>query len=277
MEKVLKLSGYIIDVDGVLVRGKVPLPGAVEFIKYLNMNKLKYTILTNNSTYTPLSLSRFFNSKGMEINQNSIFTSAMGVGIYLIRNLKPHGKAFVVGSLALKRTIRKYGWSITEVDKAEAVVVGLDRGFNYNKLKIAQKYILEGAVLIGANPDTSFPAEDGRIEPGGGSILKAVEAASGKKAVIIGKPDGPLVEMVLNNLGTPPKETAFIGDRLDIDVLSAKKYNLYSILVLTGVSGQMKDTVIKDMNPDLVVTDLYELIDLLEKNNQKLKYYQGGK
>ena len=260
-----------------LVRGKVPLPGAVEFIRYLNINKIRYIILTNNSTYTPLSLSRFFNSKGMEIKQKNIFTSAMGVGIYLIRNLKPHGKAFVVGSLALKRTIRKYGWSITEEEKVDAVIVGLDRGFNYHKLKIAQNYILEGAVLIGANPDTSFPAEDGRIEPGGGSILKAVEAASGIKATIIGKPEGPLVEMALNYLGTPEVETAFIGDRLDTDVLSAKRYNLYSVLVLTGVSGQRKATTIKDINPDLVVTDLYELINLLEKNSQKLKSYRGGK
>ncbi|MBT9164856.1 MAG: Acid sugar phosphatase [candidate division WS2 bacterium] len=159
----------------------------------------------------------------------------------------------------------------------DAVVVGLDRRFNYNKLKIAQSYILEGAVLIGANPDTSFPAEDGRIEPGGGSILKAVEAASGIKAVIIGKPEGPLVDMALNHLGTPPLETAFIGDRLDTDVLSAKRYSLYSVLVLTGVSGQRKDTTIKDIKPDLVVTDLYELINLLEKNSQKLKYYRGSK
>ena len=48
--------GYLIDMDGVMYRGAEPIPGAADFIGYLQLQGIPYLFLTNNSTYTPLDV-----------------------------------------------------------------------------------------------------------------------------------------------------------------------------------------------------------------------------
>ncbi len=256
------LKAFLIDIDGVLVRGKKVLPGAGEFISLLRKEGKKFLLLTNNSTYTPLGISRFFGRHGITIKSSEVFTSSRGVGTYLKNEISPTGKVYVVGSRPLKRSLKTYGWQVSQDEKVDAVVVGLDRNFTYRKLQEAMLRVRAGAPLIGANPDSSFPAEDGRMEPGGGSLVRAVETASGVKAIIIGKPEGKMVELALKALGTFRKVTALVGDRLDIDVLTAQHHNLYSILVLTGVTLKDELATSPNLTPDLVVKDLPELINL---------------
>ena len=50
--------GVISDMDGVIYRGRKPIPGAQEFIDRLRDSDTPFVFLTNNSEQTPLDLSR---------------------------------------------------------------------------------------------------------------------------------------------------------------------------------------------------------------------------
>jgi 4-nitrophenyl phosphatase len=139
----------------------------------------------------------------------------------------------VIGADSLRRSVAAKGFELAERNVA-AVVAGLDRSFTFEKLALAQAALLNCAIFIGTNPDAMLPHGDG-YEPGAGSILKAIETASGVAPVIIGKPQPDLLRIALSVLGTPAESTLMIGDQVDTDILAAAAAGLKSILVRTGV------------------------------------------
>ena len=47
------MKNYLIDMDGVLVHGRTPIPGADQFIQRLRARGVNFLVLTNNPLYTP--------------------------------------------------------------------------------------------------------------------------------------------------------------------------------------------------------------------------------
>ena len=113
--------------------------------------------------------------------------------------------------------------------------IGLDLDFTYAKLKAAHEAIQRGALFIATNADSTLPTEAGLV-PGAGSIVAAIEAASGQRPIVIGKPETPMLEMAMTRMGTRPEETVMLGDRLDTDILAGERAGMPTVLVLTGVS-----------------------------------------
>jgi 4-nitrophenyl phosphatase len=114
--------------------------------------------------------------------------------------------------------------------------VGLDFAVTYDKLKIATLLIRAGADFIGTNGDRTFPLPEGLV-PGNGSILAAIESATDKKPLVIGKPEAAMFEVALLRMGTTPQQTLMIGDRLETDILGAQRAGLKAALVLTGTTS----------------------------------------
>ncbi len=138
----------------------------------------------------------------------------------------------------------------------DVVVVGLHRDFDYQRLAVAADAARQGARLIATNDDTTYPAEGGRLQPGAGSLLAAVVAASGATAVVAGKPYEPMVDLVRELAG--PAGMA-VGDRADTDGRFARALGYRFGLVLTGVTGRRDLPV--DPAPDLVAADLAGLVE----------------
>lgn len=141
---------------------------------------------------------------------------------------------------------------------AAAVVAGIDQTLTYEKLKHAAFLIQRGARFVGTNGDLTFPAEEG-LAPGAGAILAAIEAATGVKPVLIGKPERLMFDVAVQKLGSNPARTAMLGDRLETDILGGQRAGLKTILVTTGVDTE-ESIREKGIIPDAVFSGIEALV-----------------
>ncbi|NJE62136.1 HAD-IIA family hydrolase [Thermococcus sp. 21S7] len=257
----------IFDMDGVLYRGNEPIEGSRELINFLKGMGVPFIFLTNNSTKDPAMYREKLLSMGINVPEDVIVTSGLATRLYMEKHFEP-GKVFVIGGEGLHREMERLGWGIVGVDEARKgawreakyVVVGLDPGLTYEKLKYATLAVRNGARFIGTNPDTTYPAEEG-IYPGAGSIIAALKASTDVEPLIIGKPNEPAYEVARSKLKAD--EIWMVGDRLDTDIAFAKRFGMKAVMVLTGVNT-LNDVEKTGIKPDLALPSVKELLDYMK-------------
>ena len=148
-------KSYLIDMDGVLLSGRVLIPGANEFIDRLKARNAEFVVLTNNPMYTPGDLAHRLQTIGLDIAENRIFTSAMATARFL-HTQKPNGTAFVIGESGLTDAIHGIGYIITDYEP-DYVVLGETFSYSLEAITKAIRLILEGARFIATNPDPTGP------------------------------------------------------------------------------------------------------------------------
>lgn len=240
--------------DGVLYRGKRPIPGAIRFLREVQQRGIPYLLLTNHGCLTPADLSRKLARMGIRVPPSRIYTSAEATAEWLAaRGVRA---VFALGEAGLRSALRRQGIRRART-RVRHVVVSLDRAMTYASLRAACGWIARGARLIGTNPDPSYPVEDGQA-PECGALLAAIESATGQKATIIGKPSPAIFRQAAKRLGLPVHRLTMVGDRLDTDILGAQRAGARAILVLTGHStrGMLRGAAAR---PDRVVESLEEL------------------
>ena len=257
------VRGMIIDMDGVLWRGRTILDGVPELFEYLQANGLPYILATNNATATPDGFAERLRHASMDVPTERIVTSALATSSYLAERYPGSARVLVIGDNGLRTALSEAGFSIVErADEAEAVVVGMDPTVNWRRLAEATLAIRAGAFFVGTNPDPSFPTERGQV-PGNGAILAALQAASGQQPVVIGKPEPHLYRQAINAMGVKPEQTLILGDRLETDIRGGIELGSPTALLLTGVTD--KATVkASDIKPTYVFEDLPELLTSLQ-------------
>jgi 4-nitrophenyl phosphatase len=140
---------------------------------------------------------------------------------------------------------------------AEVVVAGVDFTLTYDKLKYATLHIQRGARFVGTNGDVTFPAADGDW-PGAGSILAAIQTATGQQPVTIGKPERLMFDIAVAKLGCLPAQTAMLGDRLETDILGGQRAGLKTILVTSGIDNEAACQT-KGIFPDAIFSGIDSL------------------
>lgn len=260
LEQLKTAKGFVFDMDGVLYRGDHQLPGVVDLINALEIREIPYVLATNNSMATPDMYVDKLRKMGIESNPKHILTSATATRIYLDQHLPEDAGVFVVGMPPLRdQLFNNSQKTFADGDKnIDAVVVGLDLEFTYAKLKQANAAIRGGAIFIATNTDATLPTEEGLV-PGAGSIIAAIQTASGVMPIIIGKPEPTTLHMSAKTMGLDPTDCVMIGDRLDTDILAGSRAGMLTALVLTGVSTR-EDIAKSDVLPDLVFSDLTALL-----------------
>lgn len=258
-------KAFIFDMDGVLYRGRSPLPGVADLFNALTLRGVPFLLATNNSMATPASYVLRMAEMGVEVAETRIQTSATATRDYLLGEIDATSRILIVGMPALAEQILT-GTSFQQAtdDPAEhidAVVVGLDLEFTYAKLRRASDAIRDGAKYVATNADATLPHETG-MQPGAGSIVAAISTASGKFPIVVGKPETLMMLKGIEQLGVRPEEAMMVGDRLDTDILSGNRAGLKTALVLTGVS-QRPDLAGAEVLPDYVFADLPALTQAL--------------
>lgn len=233
----IKSRNFLIDMDGVLLRGRTLIPGANEFIEKLKQLQRKFLILTNNPLYTQRDLSHRLQLAGIDIPEENIFTSAIATARFMHTQM-PNGKAFVLGEAGLTQALHEVGYVMTDTEP-DYVVLGEVRNYSMDQITRAIRLINDGALFIATNPDPTGPDEGG-IVPACGALAALIEAATRKKPLFIGKPNPLMMRSALNYMNMHSVETAMIGDRMDTDVIAGISAGLETILVLTGVT-RMED------------------------------------
>ena len=241
-----KYRGVILDVDGVLKRGDKPIPGASEVVDKLREAGIKVVILSNLSSKSREDYVETLKSLGIKVAPEDLVLATSATATYVARNRK-RGTVYYVGHEGLRRELEKAGLRIVEDPlQAEFVVAGspFDSEGNVteeNKGKFAgaiRAILLAKAKFIAVNPDTLYPAPDGKINPGTGTFIGAIKAATGVEPVIIGKPSKIIFKEALRKLNLPPEEVVMVGDQVHIDLIPAKELGMTTVLVLTGLTSR---------------------------------------
>lgn len=255
----------VFDLDGVIYRGEKLLPYVKETLKFLRNKNYKISFLTNNSTKTRLQYKEKLNKFGIEVEISEIMTSAYATALYFKEKNVKKANIFIVGGEGIKKELKEIKLKVFEcsdkfeIKKIDYVVAGLDINFNFNKLYIAQQAILNGAKFIATNYDATYPTESG-VMPGGGSIVKAIEFASGVKPLVIGKPETYSLKAILKIHNILPENAYLVGDRIETDIVVGKKMKIKTFLVLTGVT-KLEDlkNIKREYMPEYVIKNLKEL------------------
>lgn len=230
---------YIIDLDGTIYRGKVALPYAADFIRYLDERKRNYAFYTNCPEKTPELLKNVLDNIDIHVPASKILTSGVVTAEYLLEQNRRGLSIYLIGSKAYKALVRDAGITVIEgVERpVDYVVVAFDKEFNYEKLRDACYHVEHGAQLLATNSDETIPAPGGPI-PHTGAILSAVEYASKSKALILGKPSRYSCQTLRRHLGCDINEMCMVGDRLDTDMQFAKNNGFSAFLMLTGSTNE---------------------------------------
>ena len=233
----LSINGCLFDADGVLYRGNEPIKGGPETIRYLREKGIKVGVITNNSTRDRESLLEKLHHLGYDFREDEILSSAMMVA-ETIASEKRNASVFVIGEQGLVNELKRANLQVitSENEKADYVVVGLDRQCTYAKLQIAMNHIMNGAKFIATNTDLTLPQANGSFIPGAGALVSALTASLGKEPdLVCGKPSPFLYTKMLEKLNLKKEEVIFVGDRVETDIKGSIAAGIHPILVLTGV------------------------------------------
>jgi NagD protein len=232
-----KIECWLTDMDGVLVHEGVALPGAADVIKQWQAEGLRFLVLTNNSIYTPRDLAARLRATGLDIPEESIWTSALATAEFL-RSQKPKGSAYVLGEAGMTTALHEVGYIQTDVNP-DYVVLGETRNFNFDMLTKAIRLINNGSRFIATNPDATGPSAEGPL-PATGSVAALITKATGKEPYIVGKPNPMMFRSAMNKINAHSETTGMIGDRMDTDVVAGIEAGLHTVLVLTGIADDVE-------------------------------------
>jgi NagD protein len=252
-----EIKSWLMDMDGVLVHEEHPIPGADEFLRALRAKGIPFMVLTNNSIYTRRDLAARLRLSGLDIPEESIWTSALATAKFL-EDQRPDGSAFVIGESGLTTALHSAGYTMTERDP-DYVVLGETRTYSFERITRAIRLIDGGARFIATNPDPTGPTREGPL-PATGSVAALISRATGVDPYFVGKPNPLMMRSALNALDAHSEETAMIGDRMDTDIVAGLEAGMSTILVLTGVTTR-EATDHFPFLPSRIVDSVADLLD----------------
>jgi glycerol 3-phosphatase-2 len=273
----------LVDLDGVVYRGSAAVPGVASVLAARAQAGDRVIYVTNNSMHHRSEYVGRLRGLGAPLDPgpDAVVGSARATARYLVERTRGVRRVLAVGASGLERELRDVGLDVVTAAHAatrmaqegldgaaaaghpDAVVVGLDPGFTYLRMAAAADAIRAGALAIATNRDPMLPTERG-LRPGAGSIVAAIETASGVTAVTIGKPGTLLLELAAAGIGIPIADAVMIGDSVVTDIPAARAAGARSILMLTGVTRpEQVASLPPEERPTAVATDAGELENAL--------------
>jgi HAD superfamily hydrolase (TIGR01450 family) len=279
----------LVDLDGVLYRGADPVPGVAAVLAARAAQGDDVVYVTNNSMWYRAEYVDRIAAMGAPVDVDRIVSSPRATALYLRDHEPTIRHVLTVGARGLERELEDAGFRVTPAATAaelirgggaegtdggngweaagrpDAIVVGLDPLIDYLRLTVAADCVRAGARFIATNRDPVYPTERA-IRPGAGSIVAAVEAATGVTPISIGKPEPYLLEEAARTAGREPDEAIMIGDSLTTDIAAARAVGARSVLMLTGVTGRATvDAAPPAERPTAIAADAAELAAVLDR------------
>ena len=252
-----EIDCWLTDMDGVLVHENQAIPGAAELIRQWTDAGKRFLVLTNNSIFTPRDLAARLRGSGLQVPEESIWTSAMATADFLASQI-PGGSAFVIGEAGLTTALHDAGYILTET-APDYVVVGETRNYSFEAITKAIRLIGTGSRFIVTNPDATGPSTEGPL-PATGAIAALITRATGREPYVVGKPNPMMFRSAMNRIGAHSENTAMIGDRMDTDVVAGIEAGLLTFLVMTGISDR-SEIERYPFRPDEVLDSVADLLD----------------
>ncbi|KAJ0946849.1 putative phosphoglycolate phosphatase [Helianthus annuus] len=277
---------FLFDCDGVIWKGDTLIDGVPQTLEMLRSKGKKLVFVTNNSTKSRKQYAHKFQSLGIQVTEEEIFSSSFAAAMYLkVNEFPPEKKVYVIGGEGIleelklagftglggpedaKKTVQLKANTLFEHDKSVgAVVVGLDPYLNYYKLQYGTLCIREnpGCIFIATNRDATGNMTDLQEWPGAGCMVAAVCGSTQKEPIVVGKPSTFLMDFLQKQYKIPTDKMCMVGDRLDTDILFGQNAGCKTLLVLSGVTS--KSTLQDPSNhiqPDIYTNQISDIFDLL--------------
>ncbi|OTF01298.1 HAD-IIA family hydrolase [Halorubrum sp. SD683] len=254
----MDFSGAVLDVDGTVVRGDDPIPGAPAGYRRLREAGVETLFVSNNPTKTPRAYVDRLGGAGYDIDADRVFTA----GSVTTRYLREHHRdddLLCIADPGLLDQFAEAGLSTTDdVDAADALVASIDREFDYEDLCTALWALERDIPFIGTDPDVVIPAPE-RDVPGSGAVINAIAGVAERDPdAVLGKPSDTATEMVRERLPHPAKECLVVGDRLDTDIALGERAGMTTVLVRSGVTDD-GDLAASEIEPDHVLDHLGQI------------------
>lgn len=251
---------FALDMDGTIYLGEQWIDGAKEFLEKIVRLGKKYVFLTNNSSKSPEVYVEKLRRMGLEAQKDKIVTSGQAAASYLRRHY-PGKRVFLLGNDLLKKQWEEEGIILDE-EKPEVVATAFDTSLDYGKMCKVCNFVQKGLPYIATHPDYNCPTEEGFI-PDIGAVHAFIHASTGRYPDrIIGKPNGDIIDYLIERTGVEREKTAMVGDRLYTDIAAGKNNGLTAVLVLSG-EASYKDAAEADVKPDLIFDSVREMISCL--------------
>jgi HAD superfamily hydrolase (TIGR01450 family) len=255
-----RYDGLLVDLDGVVWIGREPLPGAVETLRHLLEDGRGLVFVTNNPGRPPAVYAERLREAGLPVGDDAVVTAGTATAELAARQAGAGSSAFAIGAPAFRESAAAAGLELLsgeDAHEAEVVLVSGHRGFDYEELFTATRALQRGASLFATSRDPTMPMPGGAW-PGTGSVLAAVETASGAAAEIGGKPEPHLFRAARERIAGAER-VAMVGDRLASDIEGGRRAGLETILVLSG-STTPEEAERAEPGPDHVIDDLRGLL-----------------
>ena len=273
----------LVDLDGVVYRGDEAVPGIADLLTARVAAGDVVVYVTNNSMHYRADYVTRLAAMGAPVSPDRVVSAPRATALYLVERLPAVRRVLALGAAGLDRELRDVGLEVVSAGHVaermakegldgwaaaghpDAVVAGLDPQLTYMRLAAAADCVRAGARFIATNRDPIYPTERG-LRPGAGSVIAAIEVASGVAPLVIGKPEPLLMAEAARAGGADPRDAVVIGDGLLTDIAAARAIGARSVLMLTGVSTQAQVEALPAADrPTVVVADARELQLALER------------
>ena len=226
----------LLDLDGVLYVGPAAVAHAADSVGAARDRGMRVAFVTNNASRRPQVVAEHLTELGIHAVPTDVVTSAQAAVGYLRDRIPIGANVLVLGTQDLAAEVTEGGFvAVRTADAVAAVVQGLDPSTSWRDLAEASVAIRAGALWVAGNADSTYPSPRGLL-PGNGALVQALVTATGRRPVVVGKPEPELHRASVERVGA--LRPLIVGDRLDTDVLGAVRAGADSLLVLTGVTDR---------------------------------------
>ena len=253
----MRLQAVLLDLDGVLYVEDEPVPGARDAVAALRGAGLALRFVTNTTSRPRRLILDRLHRLGFDAAADELVTpAALAVG-----HCREHGRRRAL--LLVRDDVKEDFAGLEDVDeRVESVVVGdLGDRFGYDVLNHAFACVMDGAELIALQKNRYWMRPDG-LALDVGPFVAALEYATRREALVVGKPSRDFFAAIVAGLGVEPGRAAMVGDDVEAVVGGALAAGLGGILVRTG---KYRDDALRasGVEPTAVLDSIADLPRLL--------------
>ena len=249
---------FLLDMDGTIYLDNDLFPETRPFLADIRQQGGRYLFLTNNSSKSVKAYVEKLGHMGIPATEDDFLTSVDAM-IDHLRNRPPYHLCYVFGTESFREQLEQAGIPVTNKlsDEIDCLLIGFDTELTFQKLEDACILLNRGIDFVAANPDWVCPTWYGSV-PDCGSVCEMLFRATGRRPVVIGKPQPAMVQLALKKTGFAPEQAVMIGDRLYTDIACGVNAGISSIFVLSG-EGTLEDVADSDVKPELIYKNIKEI------------------
>ena len=277
---------FLLDMDGTLYLSDRLFDGTLDLLGYIRRIGGRAIYMTNNSSRGVDGYIRRMAGFGIEAAPEDFVTSTDATIAYLKDHFDPRTRFYVCGTESLKAQLRSAGLQLSEhalegeeqaaagtagmagsladaPAAADVLLLGYDTELTYRKLEDCCILLNRGVPYIATHPDLVCPVWYGGA-PDCGSVINMLETATGRRPVVIGKPQPAMALLAMERTGFSKEETVVVGDRVYTDIACGVNAGVDTIFVLSG-EGVPSDIEKYGVQPAYIYENIREVVNDLEK------------